>query len=147
MKAMRRRAILLAVALLGCCTLGAQSMKMVVDTQGRAVGRYLFTNATTYTIAVQDTGEVPKIGHRVVTFRAEDGQGIVYRDPRRTGNINVRKGPSTSYPVVGKIAESDGVPETFPCLGKVNGWYKLRLGSVIGYVREDLLCWDGMDTF
>ena len=70
----------------------AQSMKMVVDKHGEAVGRYVKTNKTTYTIGVQDDVEVPIKGHRVVTFSAKDGQGIIYRDQTRTGNINVRKG-------------------------------------------------------
>ena len=69
----------------------AQSMKMVVDKHGAVVGRYVKTNKTTYTVGVQDDGEVPIKGHRVVTFNAKDGQGVVYRDQSRTGNINVRK--------------------------------------------------------
>ncbi len=39
------------------------------------------------------------------------------------------------------------VPETFPCLGKVNGWYKIRINGKVGYVREDLAEWDGICTF
>ena len=140
--------ILFALFFLFCCAaLSAQSMKMVVNARGEVVGRYVATNETTYTVEIQDTGYVPRIGNHVVTFRAEDGQGIVYRDPSRTGNINVRKGPSTSTPVVAKIPDLDGVPEAFPCLGKVNGWYKIRIDGVVGFVRGDLAVWDGMCTF
>ena len=128
----------------------AQSMKMVVDSKGNAVGRYVGTNATTYSITVQDSGTVPKKGHRVVTFSAAKGQGIVYRNQSLTGNINVRKGPSTQTKVVAKIEDnsvSGYLPETYPCLGKKNGWYKIRIEGKVGYVREDLVEWDGMDTF
>ena len=132
---------------MACALANAQSMKMVVDSRGNVVGRYVKTNKTTYTIDIQDTSTVPKKGHKVVTFNAANGQGVVYRDQSRTGNINVRKGPSTSTAVIAKIPEYDGVPDTFPCLSKANGWYKLSINGKVGYVRADLMCWDGMDTF
>jgi len=128
----------------------AQSMKMVVDKHGKAVGRYVKTNKTTYTIGVQDDVEVPIKGHRVVTFSAKDGQGIIYRDQSRTGNINVRKRPSTDAPVVAKIADTTAlgyVPDCYDCLGKVNGWYKICIDGKTGFVRSDLVEWDGMCTF
>ena len=125
-------------------------MKMVVDKHGEAVGRYVKTNKTTYAIGVQDDVEVPIKGHRVVTFSAKDGQGIIYRDQSRTGNINVRKRPSTDAPVVAKIADTTAlgyVPDCYDCLGKVNGWYKIRIDGKTGFVRSDLVEWDGMCTF
>ena len=142
-----KKLLLLFSCLLCCCIMSAQSMKMVVDNKGNVVGRYVKTNATTYTVDVQDTYDVPKAGNRVVTYSAAAGQGIVYRNQERKGNINVRKGPSTGHAVIGKIVEPDGVPDTYPCLGKVNGWYKIRFNGKIGYVREDMAEWDGMDTF
>ena len=123
---------------------------MVVDKHGEAVGRYVKTNKTTYTIGVQDDVEVTIKGHRVVTFSAKDGQGIIYRDQSRTGNINVRKRPSTDSPVVAKIADTTAlgyVPDCYDCLGKVNGWYKIRIDGKIGFVRSDLVEWDGMCRF
>ncbi|MBQ0116064.1 MAG: SH3 domain-containing protein [Bacteroidales bacterium] len=125
----------------------AQSMKMVVTKNGEVVGRYVRTNSTTYTIDIQDFSTVPKSGHKVVVFKASAGQGIVYRNQKRTGNINVRKAPKLGSKVVAKIPEFDGVPDTYPCLGKVDGWYKIKIDGKIGYVREDMACWDGMDTF
>lgn len=83
----------------------------------------------------------------VVTFSAANGQGIVYRNQTRTGNINVRKGPGTNYPVVARIPEPEGVPDTYPCLGKINCWYKIKIDGKVGYVRQDMAEWDGMDTF
>ena len=73
----------------------AQSMKIVVDIKGEPVGRYIRANATTYTVGVQDDCEIPKQGHKVVTYRAVDGKGIVYRNHNVRGNINVRKGKSS----------------------------------------------------
>ncbi len=135
---------------LACLPSYGQSMKMVVDKHGEVVGRYVKTNKTTYTVVVQDDVEVPIKGHRVVTFNAKDGQGAVYRDQNKTGNINVRKRPSTNAPVVAKIADNTitgYVPDCYDCLGKVNGWFKIRIDGKIGYVRSDLVNWDGMCSF
>ena len=144
-----RKLIMLTFAMVMSLTSMAQSMKMVVDASGDAVGRLERVNANTYTVCVQDTYDIPKTGHRVVTFSAAKGQGVVYRDQERVGNINVRKGPSTNTAVVAKIPDYKGeyVPDCYPCLGKVKGWYKVNVDGKIGYVRGDLLCWDGMCTF
>jgi uncharacterized protein YgiM (DUF1202 family) len=123
----------------------AQSMKMVVDTKGNVVGRYVQTNKTTYTVEVQDDFEVPISGNKVVTFSAENGQGVIYCV---SGKVNVRSTPSTDGAIVGKfICEEGDLPETHRCLGKVNGWYKTEVNGKVGYVRQDLVEWDGMDTF
>ena len=130
-----------------CLTSNAQSMKMVVDEQGKVVGRYMKTNKTTYTVSVQDDVEVPIEVHRVVTYSAKDGQGAVYRNQNKTGKINVRKRPSTDAPIVTQIVDnsiSGYVPECYDCLGKVNGWYKIRIDGKIGFVRSDLVEWNGM---
>lgn len=139
--------LLLAALAIGTLSANAQSMKMVVKTGGQVEGRYVRTVGNRYEIEVQEIRTVPMAGHKVVTFSAVNGQGIVYRNQSRTGNINVRRGPGTNHPVVAKIPEFDGVPDTYPCLGKSNGWYKIRINGKVGYVREDMACWDGMDSF
>ena len=142
-----KKLILLFVALLGTVAANAQSMKMVVDSDGEAVGRYVKTKSNSYTVEVQDVYDVPKAGHRVVTFSAANGQGVVYRDQSRSGNINVRKGPSTKTAVIAKIPDCEDLPEPYDCLGKVNGWYKINIDGKIGYVRADLMVWDAICTF
>ena len=142
-----KRLLLMLILLSAGLSLKAQSMKMVIDAKGNVVGRYVRTNANSFTVDVQDSYDVPKKGNRVVTFYASKGQGIVYRNQDRTGNINVRKGPSLRYPVITQIPEFDGVPDTYPCLGKVNGWYKIKIDGCVGYIRQDMAEWDGMDTF
>ena len=144
---MFKKTIVILLASTCIAAVHAQSMKMVVDKKGEVVGRYVSTNANTYTVSVQDDYEVPKWGNRVVTFSAVKGQGIVYRNQEKVGNINVRRRPNTKSAVVARIPEFDGVPDCYPCLGKLNGWYKIRIDGVVGYVREDLACWDGMCTF
>lgn len=141
------RILFLFASLFCCATLSAQSMKMVVDKNGEAVGRYIRTNATTYTVGIQDDTEIPKAGHRVVTFSADAGQGIVYRNQEKPGKINVRKDARQNSTVIAQIPVFDGIPDTYPCLGKKNGWYKIRIDGKEGYVRQDMVVWDGMCTF
>ena len=139
--------ILSAVMMMACCNLSAQSMKVVVSGEGEVLGRLVKTNATTYSVCVQDDYDVPKAGNHVEVFSAEKGQGIVYRHPDRVGNINVRKGPSTKTAVIAKIPDCEDLPEPYDCLGKVNGWYKINIDGKIGYVRADLMVWDAICTF
>lgn len=121
------------------------NMKMVLDNQGNLVGRYVSTNENTYTVSVQDDFEVPKEGHRIVEFSAANKQGVIYT--RRT-HVNIRKSPSLTAPIVTQISYEKGtVPETYPCLGKSDEWYKIRVKDKVGYVRHDLVEWDGMDSF
>ena len=142
---MKKRLILFLTTLLMCAGLNAQSMKMVVDDKGDVVGRLVKINATTYTVAVQDDYDVPKEGNKVVTFRADKGQGIVY--PKNHGNINVRKAPTVKSAAIAKIPAFEDLPDAYDCLGKVKGWYKIKIDNKIGYVRADFMEWDGMCTF
>ena len=123
----------------------ADTMLMVVDSRGRVIGRYMHTNADSYTIFVQDMTEVPIVGNKVVTFRAKDGKGILYT--RRT-HVNIRQEPNTTSAVLTQITTPNGkVPQTYPCLGKEGEWYKIIVKGMEGYVREDLVIWDGMSSF
>jgi len=121
------------------------TMLMVLDYMDRVVGRYVRTNETTYTVAVQDDMEVPKDGRRIVVFRAIDGKGILYT--RRT-NVIIRQQPSKDSDVMTMISTPQGeMPETYPCLGKSGDWYKIIVKGKEGYVRQDLVIWDGMSSF
>ena len=83
----------------------------------------------------------------MVTYSAAKGQGIVYYNQSHTGSLNVRKRPTISSPAVAVIPDPKGnMPDCYECLGKVNGWYKVRVNGKVGYVRGDLLNWDGMCT-
>ena len=95
---------------------------------------------------VQDYAEVPVAGHRKVTYSAANGQGVIYTLRSR---VNVRESPTTKSPVVAVMpTPGDGMAaETFPCLGKTDEWYKIRINGKEGYVREDLVEWDFLDRF
>lgn len=120
-------------------------MNMVVDDQGNVVGRYVRTNSDTYTVMAKDTLDVPMAGHAVATFSAKNGQGVVFT--HRT-YVNIRVEPDLNSIVLKQISYSGkGAPETYPCLGKTKGWYKISVNGKVGYVRHDLVEWDGMDSF
>ena len=127
-------------------TYSQNSMKVVVSNDGMLVGRYVRQTATTYIANPVDwEEEVPKKGYRVEIWTPEKGKGFVVRRPGVKGNINVRKGPSVNTAVVTKITEADGEKDypdcAFDCLGKVKGWYKIRIKGMVGFVRQDLVEW------
>ena len=119
---------------------------VVVDDQGNIIGTYLFTDGDNYIVMVQDYAEVSVAGYRKVTYSAENGQGVIYTLRSR---VNVRESPTTKSPVVAVMpTPGDGMAaETFPCLGKTDEWYKIRINGKEGYVREDLVEWDFLDRF
>lgn len=129
----------------GAATVFPQQMKIVVDKKNSPVGRYVCTNERTFTVVVQDTCEIPKAGHKIVTYCAEAGDGIVYC--KDWDNADVHAAPSAESPVIGKMTPEDDGFDIYPCLGKVNVWYKIDYYGKEGYVREERVNWDGMDTF
>lgn len=121
----------------------AQTQKVVVDRYGNTLGRYEGMTNSTYLISGQSADEVSKAGNHVETWSAAQGKGYVQRRSDRTGNINVRKSPTTNAAVVAKIPDIPGdLPEWYRCLGKTNGWYKIRIDGKVGYVRQDMVNWD-----
>ena len=121
-------------------------MKVVVDSAGNVVGRYVRTNAETYIVGVQDIFDVPKCGRRVVKYKASKGQGVIWC--KRVGRVNVYSRASRKSEIIGQLKYEDGyVPETYPCLGKKRSWYKVKVNNKIGYVPAKLVEWDAIDTF
>ncbi len=122
------------------------SMKVVVTNDGTLVGRYVRQTATHYIANPLDWEEkILKKDGRVEIWTPEKGKGFVVRRDGVTGNINVRQGPSTRFAVVSTITEEDSkkdYPEcAFDCLGRKNGWYKIRIKGTTGWVRQDLVYW------
>ncbi|MCH5219434.1 MAG: SH3 domain-containing protein [Muribaculaceae bacterium] len=119
------------------------SCTVVVDSDGEIVGEYVSTNASTYTVFSQDSGEVPINGHHLVTISAEDGQGYLDYDK----NIIVRREPSESSKPVGQIEYWPGyINESIPCLGYDKGWYMVKVNGKIGYIHEDDVEWSALSN-
>ena len=129
----------------GIAPASVDTMLMVIDRQGEVLGRWISTNASTYTVQTQDVVETSKIGNKIVTFRAKDGKGVLYT--KRT-HVNIRQQPDLNSIVICQISnDKNDVPETYRCLGKTDEWFKINVNGKIGYVRHDLVEWDGMDSF
>lgn len=119
-----------------------RSCTIVVDSNGDAIGVYLATNASTYSVGGQDVFEVPKNGYHLVEMSAENGQGYLDYDK----NVIVRQKPSISSKPVGQIEYWEGdINDPIPCLGYENGWYKVKVNGKIGYVSEDDVDWTPLD--
>lgn len=141
-----KKLLFIAIGLYIVISANAQSMKMVVNSEGYPLGRYVKTNTDTFTIDVQDTYDVPKEGNKIVTYSAENGEGVIRC--KNPGKVNLRDIPSGQGKIIGKLFYEDGdIPTTYPCLGKEKGWYKTEINGKTGYVRADLVEWDGIDTF
>lgn len=137
---------ILLIAMLAVVPAFSQSMKMVVDADGKVLGRYVRTEVDSFTVGVQDIFNVPKSGNRVVTYRAEKGQGVIRC--KKEGRVNVYSSPDSKSEIIGHLVYENGyVPETYRCLGRKRGWYKVRVGCRNGFVRSDSVEWDGIDTF
>lgn len=119
-----------------------RSCTIVVDSNGDAIGVYVATNASTYSVGGQDVFEVPKNGYHLVEMSAENGQGYLDYDK----NVVVRQKPSISSKPVGQIEYWEGyINDPIPCLGYENGWYKVEVNGKSGYVYEDDVEWTPLD--
>ena len=135
------------------CYTHRKSEKVVIDRQGHK-SRYLADCGDSYLVFCQDYGLVRKSDARIEEYSADKGNGIlVLNDETVTTRVNVRMRPSEKSKKIGSIAYRPGeLPEVFPCLGYVlekdNGfWYKLKFGNKIGYVSEQFMLWDSIDTY
>lgn len=140
-----RKIILGMLAAIAAFNAYSQYEVVVVDSNGEFAGRYVKTNANTYTALFQDDMEVSKANHKLVVFSAENGQGsLTCVNP---GTVNVRSTPSASGAKVGTLTFMEGdMPEEANCLGKENGWYKVGLeNGKTGYIRQDLVDWSAVD--
>ncbi len=129
------------------------SARVVVDRQGN-VSRYLANCGDSYFVEVQDYGLVKKSEGRIEEYSADKGQGILVLNSETVrSRANVRQHPSVKSKKIATIKWRQGeLPDVFPCLGVVFGkdgwqWYKLKVGNHIGYVRQNLMLWDSIDTY
>ena len=124
--------------------LSAQSAKVVIEKETGMVSLYLGESGTQYHAEAQDDFWIPKSKAVLRTYSAANGQGVVF--PNDFGTVNVRKRPDKRSKIVGKLVHEEGMyPDSAPCLGKVDGWYKVKLSNgEKGYVRCDLVNWSAI---
>lgn len=129
------------------------SGRVVVDSEGN-VSRYLANCGDSYFVEAQDYGLVKKSEGRILEYSADKGQGcLVISSDVASGRVNVRLHPTVKSRRITTLVYRKGfLPDVYPCLGLVSGadgwqWYKLKVGNKTGYVRQDLMTWDAIDTY
>jgi len=124
---------------------GGPQMKVIVDNEGGA-GRYISENETSYQGETQDTYWIEKDKAHIETMKACEGQGfLTLKEP---GSKPVFSRSDTSSEVVGTMIHEQGyVPEVYRCLGYVNGWFLADVDGKSGYIREEFVNWDAINTF
>ncbi len=127
--------------------------KVVIDKQGN-VSRYLADCGDSYLVDVQDYGLVKKSEGRIEEYSAEQGKGfLVLADDVVKTRVNVRQRPVEGSKKIGSIAYRPGeIPEVFPCLGYIyekdkGYWFKLKVNGKIGYVAEQFMIWDAINSY
>lgn len=151
--------IVLSLALAIMAAVCSETMKIVVGNDGQPIGRLIKAKGDSLIVAAQDYNTIPKAGTRIVTYSPERGDGIVTVVYRGSTEVNIHAAPSNDSPVLQTIKCGTDCYEVFDCLGKVNGWYKVRLhpdpptegkgeieGKRVGYIQAKYAAWDGLNT-
>lgn len=124
----------------------ASPQKKVIITEGGMVARYLTEDEDNYIGDIQDSVWIPKSRAMVETWYASDGRGIVFL--REFGVVSTYAEPDSTSQVVGNLIYEEGdCPYTYDCCGFRDGWFAVELGSAVGYVNEEFVLWDAIDTF
>lgn len=128
------------------------SGKVVIEADGHK-SRYIAICGDSYLVDVQDYGLVKKAGSKVELYDAANGQGILIQNSEEAKRVNVRRRPTTKSSIICTISDTEGeLPTVYPCLGYSSGsddgmWYKTKVNGKIGYIRQDLMLWDAIDTY
>jgi len=124
---------------------GGPEMKVIIDNEGN-VGRYIGENETSYQGETQDSYRIEKEKAHIDTMKACEGEGILTL--KDTGKKPVFSRPDTESDTVGIIIHEQGyVPETYRCLGYIKGWFLADVDGIPGFIREELVNWDPINTF
>lgn len=121
------------------------SMKVLLLKDGLAA-RFVSESDSTYVGEIQDSFEVSKTEADVEVWYACDGKGVVFL--KDSGMQPAFSQADETSDVVRQLRYDEGyVPETYRCLGFKDGWFAIEVDGVTGYVREDKVIWDAVDSF
>ena len=120
-------------------------MKVIIS-EGGMVARYLTEDEDNYIGEIQDSVWIPKSRAMVETWYASDGRGIVFL--KEFGEMPAYAEPDSSSEVAGTLIHEEGAcPCVYDCCGFRDGWFAVELGSAVGYINEEYVLWDAIDTF
>ena len=120
--------------------------KKVIITEGGMVARYLTEDGDNYIGDIQDSVWIPKSRAMVETWYASDGRGIVFL--KEFGAVPSYSEPDSTSDVVGNLVFEEGdCPCTYDCLEYKDGWFKVRISGTEGYINEEYVLWDAVDSF
>ena len=123
----------------------ATGMK-VAFLQDGFVARVLREEDDTYLCDIQDTFHVRKSDVKVELWTAADGKGIVYL--KHSGKRPAYSEPDRNAAVVADLMLEKGyLPETYPCLGLEDGWFKIDVDGKQAFIQAEYVCWDAINTF
>lgn len=119
--------------------------KKVIITNDGIVARYISEDKTSYFGDIQDDFTVLKKDARVETWYACDGKGnVLLSEP---GTELVYAAPDSLSEVIGKLEHIKGdCPESYLVAGYRDGWFAIEMNGNIGYIREEYVSWDAIDT-
>lgn len=126
----------------GTVTGGIVNIRSGASTDSEIVGTGV--KGTTYSVISQENGWAKIETADGVIGYMNLGYFSVSLGERMTGTItgsvvNVREGAGTEYAVIGTSYKN----QTFPILGKENGWYKISFNDVNGFVSGDYVSLGG----
>lgn len=120
-------------------------MKVIIS-EGGMVARYLTEDGDNYIGEIQDSVWIPKSRAMVETWYASDGRGIVYL--KEFGEAPAYAEPDSASGVAGNLVFEEGdCPCTYDCLEYRDGWVKIRISGTEGYINDEYVLWDAIDTF
>lgn len=123
----------------------ASPRETVIISDDGMVARFLGEEEYDYIGGIQDTVRIPKRSSKVETWYASDGKGTVRL--KEEGESPAYAEPDSTSSVVGKLIFEYGCcPESYDCLSLMDGWYKVRISDTEGYIREECVCWDAIDS-
>ena len=119
--------------------------KKVIITEGGMVARYLTEDEDNYIGDIQDTVWIPKSRAMVETWYACDGRGVVFLNEE--GTKPAYEAPDSLSEVVGELQFERGYcPDSYDVVGYRDGWFAIDMSGNVGYVREEYVYWDAIDT-
>ncbi len=124
----------------------ASPQMKVIIAEGGMVARYLTEDEDNFIGEIQDSVWIPKSRAVVETWYACDGRGVVF--PKEFGIAPVYAEPDSASEFVGRLIYEEGFcPSCCECLGYEDGWFNLRISGMEGYISEEYVIWDAIDSF